>query len=281
MPSTLSLSDALNALLRHPVLVIGSGATSYLTALQDLSRKIRESVDVSSDLGANTDHYDLVDSIKASAPEQLTEVQSIVHNHFKTLPRTPHVEALAQGRWSAIVSLTSDLLLEESLRLRFDRVPSTWALTVVDHPSVVPPAQTTPVYKLLGNLGDARPDRTLATSKSDLLKRKQTWGRLLSTLPDFAANAPYLFIGTETSVDVARDFLGVLYAKDPPYPRRLLFFKGDGTIHDPTMLSLAIGHSEVAIVDCSLKQFCDATTSMTPTRCFVSGSAPVPASRDP
>lgn len=257
----ISLDDALFSLMRRPVLVVGPAATVLGNSNEALLKAICEKKPSAFQV-MPPDFYAAVDAINAAAPELSDDIRLLVRSHFKEIPTSANVSRLAHGQWGAVVSLTSDMHFEDELRARYELIPSSWTATVIDHHSLMAPPQTTPIYKLLGSLDDPRPGHTLAISTAEVLRRKQTWSRMLSTLSDYYANAPLLFVGTDTAMDLARDLLGALYACDPPYPRRLLFLPGDGTAQDPTVLALASEYSEVAIVDAPLKDFCDATASL-------------------
>jgi len=165
-----------------------------------------------------------------------------------------------------VVSLTPDLLFEDALRTRLETSASSWTVTIIDHPSVIPTGQTIPVYKLLGNARDTRKESMLALGESDLLLRRQQWRILLRTLADYLRDAPLLFVGTDTVIPSVRDFLSELFTLAPPYPSRLVFLKGDGTRKDPTIQALANRYSEVVEVDATVKDFCDATATLQPQR---------------
>ncbi len=261
-PDLISIEDALASLMRRPVLVIGPGATTPPTMNHELCQQIRGICPGLPD-DSNDSFFRLCDAVKTTESPKLPVVRQAICDRMLTLPQTPATRQLASGHWSAIVSLTSDLTFENEFKSRLDRQPSSWDLVIIDHSSVVPPPQTIPVYKLLGNPRDRRPGHELSISTSEYLTRKQQWGHLLSTLPECARNAPLLFIGTETSLEHARDLLGAIYGTPPPHPQRLLFLKGDGTIYDHTIRALADGHSDVRIVDCSAKEFCEVTSKIT------------------
>lgn len=259
-PQQITLEEAMASLLRHPVLVLGPSATTPAATARDLCQKIRSICD---DLPETThnDYLKLCDAVKATAPSKLPEVRQAISDHLLAIQPAPSAIQLATGNWSAIVSLCADMSFEDHFKSRLDRQPSSWDLVVVDHTSIIPPPQTTPVYRLLGNPRDQRIGHELSVSTSDYLTRKQQWPNLLTTLPENARNAPFLFVGTDTSLEQARDLLGVIYGSPPPHPQRLMFLKGDGTIHDHTIRALASGHSEVRVIDCSLKDFCEATAN--------------------
>jgi len=66
----------------------------------------------------------------------------------------PELELLAKVRWSAILSASLDIHLENRLQLAADRrVVAGRAITILDATSqiAVPPPRTVPVYKLLGS----------------------------------------------------------------------------------------------------------------------------------
>jgi tetratricopeptide (TPR) repeat protein len=259
MTRILTIDDALHSLLRHPILVLGPSATSPPSMDEELKTRILSSVPMD-DKTKVCSFRDLVDVVRHKRPDAYAAVRESILDYFRTLRPNPQVHHLASGQWSGIVSLVIDSTFEDLLRQRLDQTPTSLTLTVIDHHSTIPPPRTIPVYKLMGSINERRTGRELAIGTSEYLARKQFWSRLLATLPDVARNAPLFFVGTATSFDVARDFVGAMFASSPPYPSRLIFLAGDGTVHDSTFQALVQGQCEITLVDATLKDFCEAAS---------------------
>ncbi|MHB9044304.1 MAG: ATP-binding protein [Pirellulales bacterium] len=266
MIETLSLQECLRLTYQHPGLVVGPSATSHVASISELRQKIVATIAPVVIPERFTNHYEAVDYIRQFHADKSQDVETLVRQFFAEIHASPNVTHLVGGRWSLVISLASDLHLESQLHAHLDKTPSSLTVTVVTHPSIVPPANTLPIYKLLGSHRDLRPDHTIAVSTSDLLRRRQHWRKMLLSVADYLRDAPLLFAGTETQLALVRELLTELYGNGPPYPSRLVFLQSDPALDDPTILGLISAHSRVVRVETTLRDFCEATTSAQPTR---------------
>ncbi len=265
MTTTISLNDCLQLVYQYPGIVLGPTATSHANLLAEMTDKIILQFPDPKEVHFS-DHYAAADALRQVAPDQLESAETTIRDYLLGLAPAAAIHHLARGRWGLAVSLTPDLLFEDALRAKLETIASSWTVTLIDHPSVIPTGQTIPVYKLLGNARDTRRESTLAIGQSDLLLRRQYWRAMLRTLADYLRDAPLLFVGTDTIIPLVRDFLSEVFALDPPYPSRLVFLMGDGTPNDPTVQALASRYSTLVQVDATTKDFCDATATLQPQR---------------
>ena len=266
MIETVSLQECLRLTYQHPGLVVGPCATSHVAGISELRRKIAGVVAPASLPERFTDYHEVVDYIRQRHADKAHEVDDLVRRFFGEIHGSSNVSHLIAGRWSLVISLAADLYLETQLQSRLDKTPSSLTVTLVTHPSIVPPANTVPIYKLLGSYRDERPDHTLAISTSDFLRRRQLWRKMLLSVADYLRDAPLLFAGTDAQLPLVRELLTELYGSGPPYPSRLAFLHNDPVLDDPTILGLVSGHSKVVRVTATLQEFCEATGSTQPVR---------------
>ena len=257
MSELVALTDSLRAELRRPTLVVGPSVTSHVSVLSELQKTLNDDFPIPEGSQPPLDYLHLADQLLVSGELSKDVLQTRVEDYFKSVSASALVTRLLRVRWSAIVSLTSDTVLEDALRSQTDKIPSSIDVTVVDHPSVVPRIRTIPVYKLLGNVKDSRDGRAIVCCQSDLLLRQRSWGATLATLPDRIREGPMVFVGTDGIVLLVRDFLSALYAARPPHPSNVLFLKDDLTPQDPTTASLITSRSQCHILDASLRAFCE------------------------
>lgn len=256
MINRIGLDDALALIHRRPGLVLGPAASLHRTALEEIARDLVTQVPgigLSNDLRS---YLDGVDIVKAKAPSELDRVVLWIRQELRTQQASLDLAHLVKTRWSACVSLTPDMLFESALRDRFDGLATSRTVTVIDHPSILPPPRTLPIYKLLGSLASDEIGRRLVTSKSELLLRQAAWPTMLATLTDHLRQAPLFLIGTESELDLTAKFLSTIYSRPPPHPGILLFLASDPAISDPTIASLALQHSRVYQIECNVREFC-------------------------
>lgn len=252
-----SLDEALRSLNRRPGLLIGPAATrapgELLAALRVAARakKVDDLL-----VGLAEDNYGaLIDLLRREQPSKAAAFELEAISEIRGLKPAPDISHLAKALWSACISITEDLTFESALRTHLDSVPGTRSVTVIDETRIAPPPRTVPVYKLLGNAALAAPDAALALSEADLLLRQQDWRQILSTLPDFAREAPLFVVGIGSKLPLARQVLGLLASLPHPRPTRLYFLKDDLSLQDPTVASLC-RKFETIVVDASLRDFC-------------------------
>jgi len=262
---TLSLDECLRLTYQHPGLVVGTSATCHTAAASELSRQIASAIAPIEIPPQYANFRDTVDFLKRDHLNAVPAVENLIRDYFTRIHASPNVEHLAAGRWSVVVSLTNDLHFEDALHNRLDRVPSSQTATIVSHPTIVPPQNTLPIFKLLGNVKDVRQEHALAFGTADLHRRKSYWRKLVPAVADYLREAPLFFAGLETQLDVVKDLLAEILAAGAPYPSRFVFLKNDPVLADPTVLALVSPQTAVFQVDATLRDFCEATAAAKPT----------------
>lgn len=253
--NSVPLADALNELTRNPALVIGPEVTcppgEFRRQIQGLIAKY------SKELGQSefNDFREAVDYIRQNSPEAAVRLETDLRQHFGTMRPNLEVPHLAKVNWAAVISLTSDLCFESAMSDKLDEIASSVTITLLVHPTDIPPQRTIPVYKLCGNPRDSEPKHTLALGKSDLLMRQAYWPSLLSQFPDYIRGAPVLFAGSSSEPECVRALLSTLASMAPPRVNKLIFFSDDPILHDPTVAALSSRFS-ISVIDSSVRDFC-------------------------
>ena len=89
---------------------------------------------------------------------------------------------------------------------------------------------------------------------------------------DYARDAPFVFVGTETSVPQVRDLISALLSGPSPHPASFMCFSADGTFEDPTLLSLIDQRCEILNVQCTARIFSEKTSSISVHTSFIASS---------
>lgn len=205
---------------------------------------------------SDVDYPEAVDAAFERAPEKQDLLAHTLIEKLRGLKPSLEVSRLVLAGWSAYVSMTEDLLLEEALRNHTDSIPSSKSVTIIDHPSVEPPIRSYPVYKLLGNLNNSDPDRTVCISDAEMLVRKQSWSRMISSLANYLRDAPLIVLGFASTVQRLRDILSLFAAQNSPRITKLRFLKGDPCLKDPTVRAI-LRKFDVALIDASQRDICE------------------------
>src|SRR6202035_1995216 len=107
------------------------------------------------------------DQIEEIDPGKAIVARAKLIERLEQMAPTHSLGQLAKAKWSLVVSLCEDLLLEDAIREVIDRQPSSSTLTIVDSPTVTLAKRTLPIYKLLGNMRDKRPPNSLALNQAE------------------------------------------------------------------------------------------------------------------
>ena len=267
---TVSLDEAIKICRLAPTLVIGPTATNHLSWATTLAREVRSKFLELPLPETDCSIQILLDIVKQKASDRLPDILAFCKDRILELQPTRLATELATGRWSSIISLSPDLAFETAFGASFERTATQWTHTIIAHQSTNCPRQTTPVFKLLGNVLDHRPEHTLALGTSAYLRRRQNWPNLLRPLLDYTRDAPLVFVGTETSTEQVRDLATAILSGAPPHPSRFMYFTGDGTFDDPTLLSLLEDRTEVILVNGTAREFSHRTASIASADAFMS-----------
>ena len=254
-----AFGEELASLTLRPGLLFGPGAIRTTGDLVAEFHKVFSALGMSELLGPDASDADCpaaVDAATEAKPEKLEVLEHALLDKLRALKPALEVPHLVRAGWSAYVSLTEDLLLEESLRTYADGIPSSKPVTIVDHPSVEPPSRSHPVYKLLGNLTNSAEDCFVCLSDADILVRRQYWSGILSSLTNFLRDAPLFVVGFEPAVQRLRDVLSLLAVQSHPRITRLRFLRHDACLNDPTVKGI-LRKFDVAVVDANLRELCE------------------------
>ena len=274
MPDTIPLASLLEELSRLPALVVGPGVTSHSGVGEDVAREIANALSIRLPEDCNWDYMRLLDTIETKDASTRDNAWRIARTSLCNVARSPAIRCLATVRWSAIASLAPDTCLEDALREKYDASASSWSVTIVDSSEVAPPRRSVPIYKLLGNPRDLRPNYGPVLDSSSLLMRKQRWSRTLETFSDHVREAPVLIVGNESNQLLLREFFAALFSLPPPHPKTFLFLGGDRVANDPVITSLLRGRAKLLGIGATTKQFCDAAAAISPSAVQLSLSLP-------
>src|SRR5271157_2379935 len=145
----------------------------------------------------------------------------------------PELELLAKVRWSAILSASLDIHLENRLQRAADRrVVAGRAITILDATSqiAVPPPRTVPVYKLLGN---SAKDAFVFSSVQYRLQRTGWWRIAVRGFADHVKGAAVLCIGMSDCAWLLEDLLAELVGQPTTAPSHLLLLWDDPLRNNP------------------------------------------------
>jgi hypothetical protein len=169
---------------------------------------------------------------------------------------------MVSARWTAVVCLTADDFFANALRGYFDKTAIGWTMTKVANPSIIVDPKSVPVYQLLGDLSAMADDSRLAVLRSEYLRKRRQWPKLLRSFPDFAKGDPLFFAGTSSIVPLVCDFLNELLSLGAVVPRRLIFLSEDPTAVSPQLLGLVRDFCQIDTINCSLAEFCEAASPL-------------------
>lgn len=252
-------TSELSNLALRPGLLFGPGVTrapgELATGFQDVFARHGLSGLLASD-ASDVDYPAAVDAALELHPEKHELLTYALIEKLRALKPSLEVSHLVVAGWSAYVAMTEDLLLEEALRNYTDDIPSSKSVTIIDHPSVEPPLRSYPVYKLLGNLNNSDVDRTVCLSDAEVLLRKQSWPRIMSSLANYLRDAPLVVLGFGSAVQRLRDVLSLFAAQSSPRITKLRFLKGDPCLKDPTV-SAILRKFDVAVIDATQRDLGD------------------------
>lgn len=275
----IQLEDAMKQLPRRPGLVLGSGATIIPGATDSTSSSIVDLIPKEHREAARTAESIsvLMDIIKAEEDAVTFACEQAYRQAIQNLQPSLELAHVARVQWSAILSITVDLLFESSMRNHLDGVASTRSLTVVDSPATAAPPRSTIVYKLLGNILVSDPKRAVAYGLSDIAAKEAIWPALVKAFVDNVRNAPILFLGTDSSLEFVRKILALVFGGAGPKPGHVLFLKDDDTASDPSVRALLNKNTKYFLVDASLRDFCNAVADLKPAQSTFALSTPTDA----
>ncbi|MFT3807106.1 hypothetical protein [Arenimonas sp.] len=275
----LTLEDSIKSFAHRPGLIIGGATTQvmgeYRHALDVAFRQIPTPI---AQAIQSTDFRDILDELRALDSIEAVKYESAIRDGIRRLTSPTEIPHLARAGWSAVISLADDVLFESDLKTHIEALASSKTVTIVDSPSVNPTERTVPVYKLLGNLSDPDPNHCVVIARSDLLLKQQSWSQMLSSCPDYLADAPLLVTGTFDDPVMISTVLSALLAMNKPRPSRLLIPKRDLVNTPPALVSL-LGKFRTELIDATLREIVDAVSSLRPQRrAPTSHASPKPAS---
>ncbi|KLN57517.1 ATP-binding protein [Variovorax paradoxus] len=256
----------LGVLTLRPGLLFGPGVVRAPGDLVSLFREVFERLgmgDLIPRAATDVDCPQALDAAVEARPDKQEVLKTALHDKLRALSPSLEVAHLVKAGWSAYISLTEDLLLEEALRNYVDSRPSSKAVTIIDHISVEPPGRSYPIYKLLGNLNSSSEDTFACLSDSDLLVRKQYWGGILGSVTNYLRDAPLLVLGFAPAVQRLRDVLSLLVAQSSPRVTRLRFLKQDPVLLDPTVKAI-LKKFDVTLIDGSIRDLCEIVSRQRP-----------------
>ena len=265
------LQVLLSQLGRRPAIVLGPRATTVpedwdIAIKQEFQKLSDDGLDQIIEDGNLGTNLDLLNSRDVAKFEQ---IKRNLKQELASLTPSLDLNHIVRGGWSACVSLTLDLLFESTLNDYLDSIPSSRTITIVDNPSIQVPPRTTPVYKLLGNLNSTDAMSSLALAESELMVRKQSWPKLLSTFPDFVRDAPLLFLGTDNVIPLVRELLSTFHAMPRPNISRVVFFKDDAILLDPTVKALG-SEMGLTVVDANVRELAAGISDLKPRQTSLS-----------
>tara|TARA_R110002073_G_scaffold77283_5_gene187214 strand:- start:1087 stop:4365 length:3279 start_codon:yes stop_codon:yes gene_type:complete len=259
----ITLDEAIATLRGRPGLVYGAASTTSPNCMSLIIESAKTTITELDDLEENG-LSEYLDKLSRDNPGKSIELENYIASEIKKLSSVNDISYLVQAGWSMCISLTLDTIFEEEIKNYQDTLPTSKAVTLVDHPTVRPQSRTLPIYKLLGNTSNAESGKKLALSESDILLRKASWKNMLGTCTDFLQGGPLLFFGTNRDPGLAQELLSNLASLPPPAPNSLLFLKDDPLLANSTILSLSNSFSNVKIIDTTIKELSNAIKNVKP-----------------
>lgn len=255
--TNISLNDLLHT---RPALIIGDRATStehdraalLMAAMADAERF---GMSLSAEIRSDGDIF--FDAMRAWNSLEAEKIERRYVDGILSLSPSLDIKHLANVQWSAIISLARNTALEQALQTKLDSAPTTKALTIVSHPSVILPLRTLPIFRLLGDPGINSQARKLSLSASDYILKKQMWQDLLSQFSDAAKNGAVIVLGFRQQDRNLQDCIGALISLKGPIPKRFVFLEAPGGSTDPILLGMLRNKAEVITLSASISEFCD------------------------
>ena len=247
--------EELASLTMRPGLLFGPGVTRAPGILANEFHTVFDKLGLGDLLrrdASDSDYPAAVDAAFERRPDKQELIKDELVQKIKGIEPSLDLRHLVRAGWSAYVSLTEDILLEEALRNYADSQPSSRAVTIIDHTSITPPTRSYPIYKLLGNPTNSAEDSCVCLSDVDLALRRQVWPTLIRSIANYLREAPLVVLGFTSTVQRLRDALALLAGQASPRVTKLRLLKNDPCLQDPTIKGL-LKKFDVALIDADIR----------------------------
>lgn len=185
----------------HLGLIVGPGVTTGDSTLSAISDRIC----ADSGLAPRATYLDTCD---AAITQGLStdKVRASVAAAVGAQPFAPLTSRFARVRWGAVLSLTTDMHLEEAIRAETPKNAFRPPAVVIDSPTIPVPPRHIPILKLLGTAGR----ETLVISRYDYSRQRPLWRNALLAFLDLIKNAPVVCVGMTGMTWALADLLAEL-----------------------------------------------------------------------
>ena len=219
-------ADEISSYLRGRMgLLVGPGFTTAPGVLTELAGRLAGEFQTE----ARGTYLDIGDRCLAAGATE-AELRGFIVDFFSKQTRAPEVSHLAKAKWSATLSATIDLNLEDRLQKEADRRVQGRSVTILDDARQPPPPRTLPVYKLLGRVDR---DNFAYSGMHYRMKRAGWWRVAVKEFADRVKGSPILCVGMSECPWVVDDLLAEMYAQPSCAPYCLLLLGEDPLLENP------------------------------------------------
>ena len=249
-----------------PGLVVGQAVTMQ-TSPEAISRDIRniaievcESSATKSKLeDASLDLWHLIDLLATDGDQGYSAFRQRVEKYFRESKPGYQIQKISRISWSAVLSLSFDSHVDDSIRTSLQSKPGVRKATVVAAPMVLGrPSSNLPIFKLLGNCHEQDDETRIALSRSEYLLRKGEWASLLNPVTDYLKDGGLIFVGVDQCEDEVHELLSTLFSGAPPFPNYLVFSEKDSIARSPIIGRMVKNRCPIYVVSGEYSDLLDA-----------------------
>ncbi len=240
---TLTAAEFSSLLRGNPGLIIGIDQVTYSGKTSELQEAMAAALNSSSrTLHTITD--------ESALPDATIAAMSILKADVDSWSPHPALASLSKVRWSSVLSLTPDLLLEDMLQSEADKRPTRKTVCVGYDLQEVPTPHSLSVFKLCGSL--ARKDYGLSTI--DYTMRRALWRFAVHRFTESVAGNPVVCLGLGGQSSVLLDLLSEFLPRRTGAPTVLVFAGDDPCVENRQIAQLIGQRSRLVAVQASANE---------------------------
>jgi hypothetical protein len=215
-----TIQEALPLVRRRMGLIVGPSATVTPNFLSGLNEALAKRF-----LPGTPAKASFVETGEAVLDARVPEpdARAFIREHCAKQKASASLSALAEVRWTAILSFSLDNELENRLQEKANERPTDQPVSVVDDLLDTPPPRSLPSFKLLGSL--LRDD--FVWSRAAYLQRRARWRAVVRLFADRNRDAPVVCLGLSECDWLLYDLLSEFTAQATSLPRAFLALETD------------------------------------------------------
>ena len=251
MSIQLTLDEFMETLNSDPGLIFGPSIT---TKHNTYSKLWAECASIHG-YGADKNFPGYLNTMRSEGSDVIKILNSY-SEQLKYLEPTVELQYLAKVPWCLCISLTQDMLLENTIRMHLDSTPTSRSITVVDNRRVMVRGPSIPCYKLLGNCQNSEKGSSLAVLDSEVLLRQESWLYILSSFMEYLRESPLICLGVDDVISQLMLLFSKFASQQKPLPSRIIFLESDNLTSNQTLIEICESFANVEIVSTSIREIC-------------------------